>query len=134
MTADESRSIVLAWIDAVNRGDGDAVAGAFVDDATWWVSGSLPISGLYEGREAIMRDFFAYGMSLFQPDTFRLEPTSTIAEGNRVAVEWKGFATSATGNDYRQLYHMVFELTDDGRIKAVREYNDTLYSSGVLFS
>ena len=77
-------------------------AAALTDDATWWVSGSLPISGLYEG--------------------------------NRVAVEWQGFATSATGNDYRQLYHTACELTDGGKIAPVREYNDTLYSLGALFT
>ncbi len=102
MHADETRRIVLEWIDAVNRGDGDAVAGAFTDEATWWVSGSRPVS--------------------------------TIAEGNRVAVEWKGFATSARGGEYRQGYHMAFELTDAGQIAAVREYNDTLHSHQVLFS
>jgi hypothetical protein len=134
MTADESRAIVLDWIDAVNRGDGEAVAGRFADDATWWVSGSLPVSGLYEGRDAIMRDFFAPALELFQPGTFRLEPKSVIAEGNRVAVEWEGFAISAKGRDYHQRYHMAFELTEGGQIAAVREYNDTLYSSGVLFS
>ncbi len=134
MHADETRRIVLEWIDAVNRGDGDAVAGAFTDDATWWVSGSLPVSGLYEGREAIMRDFFAPALELFVPGTFRIEPVSTIAEGNRVAVEWKGFATSARGGEYRQGYHMAFELTDAGQIAAVREYNDTLHSHLVLFT
>lgn len=134
MTADESRRIVLDWIDAVNRGDGEAVTAAFREDATWWVSGSLPVSGLYEGREAIMRDFFGPALELFQPGTFRLEPVSTIAEGTRVAVEWRGFATSAKGRDYAQRYHMAFELDDAGRIAAVREYNDTLYSSQVLFS
>ena len=134
MTADESRAIVLSWIDAVNRGDGEAVAGGFAAGATWWVSGSLPVSGLYEGRDAIMRDFFAPALDLFQPGTFRLEPKSVIAEGARVAVEWEGFAISAKGRDYHQRYHMAFELTEDGHIAAVREYNDTLYSSGVLFS
>jgi ketosteroid isomerase-like protein len=71
---------------------------------------------------------------LFAPGTFRIEPVSTIAAGNRVAVEWKGFATSARGGDYRQQYHMAFELTDAGRIATVREYNDTLHSHGVHFS
>ena len=99
MTADESRAIVLSWIDAVNRGDGEAVAGGFAAGATWWVSGSLPVSGLYEGRDAIMRDFFAPALDLFQPGTFRLEPKSVIAEGARVAVEWEGFAISAKGCD-----------------------------------
>lgn len=134
MTADQSRAIVLGWIDAVNRGDVDAIVGGFHPEATWWVSGSLPVSGLYEGRDAIMRDFFGPALELFQPGTFRLEPKSTVAEGTRVAVEWEGFATSAKGREYHQRYHMAFELTDDGLIRAVREYNDTLYSSQVLFS
>lgn len=133
MTGDESRRIVLEWIDAVNRGDGEAVTAAFREDATWWVSGSLPVSGLYEGREAIMRDFFGPALELFQPGTFRLEPTSTVAEGTRVAVEWNGFAVSAKGREYAQRYHMAFELDEAGQIAAVREYNDTLYSSQVLF-
>lgn len=134
MTTDDSRAAVLAFIDAVNRGDAEAIAASFADDAEWWVAGSLPVSGLYEGREAIMRDFFAKSLELFEPGTFRLEPTSVIAEGGKVAVEWKGFATTAKGREYRQLYHMAFELDDSGLIAAVREYNDTLYSNGVLFT
>lgn len=133
MSADESRAAVLAFIDAVNRGDGEAIAASFAPDATWWVAGSLPVSGLYEGLDSIMRDFFGRALELFVPGTFRLEPTSLIAEGGKVAVEWKGFATTAKGREYRQLYHMAFEL-QAGLITAVREYNDTLYSNGVLFS
>ena len=134
MTADETRRILLDWVAAVNAGDLAAVAAGFADDARWWVSGSLPVSGLYEGREAILRDFFAPSLELFVPGTFRLEVTSVIAEPGRAAIEWKGFADTVKGRQYRQLYHMAFELNEHGEIAAVREYNDTHYSHGVLFS
>ena len=134
MTADQTKRILLDWIAAVNAGDLAAVAAGFAEDARWWVSGALPISGLYEGREAILRDFFGPSLELFVPGTFRLEVTSVIAEPGRAAIEWKGFADTAKGRQYRQLYHMAFELNEHGEISAVREYNDTHYSHGVLFS
>jgi hypothetical protein len=55
-----------------------------------------------------------------------------VAEGDKVAVELVITGRSAKGKDYRNHYHFLFTIRD-GKIKAVKEYVDTLYSQKVLF-
>ena len=55
-----------------------------------------------------------------------------IAEGPRVAVQLVIDARTARGEPYHNHYHFAFEVRD-GRIRAVREYVDTLYVQQKLF-
>ena len=133
MSAEENKKIILEWCDNFSKGEVDAVQAAFADDATWWLPGSLPVSGTYVGKKEIFEEFFGQALALFQPDTISIEVKGAIAEGDAVAVEWMAHGTSAKGKAYDNHYHVLFEL-HDGKIKAVREYVDTLYANDVLFS
>jgi ketosteroid isomerase-like protein len=53
------------------------------------------------------------------------------AEGDRVAVEVEADGTTASGKNYHNSYHFLFQLRD-GEIVAVREYMDTLHLFDVL--
>ena len=60
-----------------------AIRDSFAPDATWLYPGDLPISGLWQGRDAIVNDFLG-GMGAFL-DTRRrgIALVNAFAEGTR---------------------------------------------------
>jgi uncharacterized protein len=132
MTEIPSKTVVLEYVEALQRGDADAVRDSFAEQATWWLSGELPLSGTWRGRDQILDEFLASAMQYYDPDTVSIEVTNVVAEGEQVALEWITRGRTASGNDYENFYSAIFVVRDD-RIQAVREYTDTLYASNVLF-
>lgn len=133
MGTTENKNIVLGFVEALSKGNLDAVSAALADDATWWLPGSLPVSGTHRGKKGILEGFFGKAVPLFEPRTLSISVQNTIAEGDCVAVEWIARGKSAKGKSYENYYNVVFEVKN-GKIQAVREYVDTLYAKEVLFS
>lgn len=133
MSAAENKKTVLRFIENLSSGNVDAVTAAFTDDVTWWLPGSLPVSGTFKGKKAILEDFFGKAFPYFEPGTLSIQVQSAIAEDNAVAVEWIVKARTAKGRTYENYYHIRFDL-HDGKIQAVREYVDSLYAKEVLFA
>ena len=103
------------------------IAGFFATDATWTLAGRLPLSGTWEGRDAILNGFLGQIGSLYEPGSISLEITSLTAQDDRVALEWTSRARLNNGEPYENHCIGVFTLAD-GRITAVREYMDTDYA------
>lgn len=133
MTEIPSKTVVLKYVEALQRGDADAVRDSFAEQATWWLPGELPLSGTWRGRDQILDEFLASAMQCYDPDTLSIEVTNVVAEGEQVALEWITRGRTASGNDYENFYSAIFVVRDD-RIQAVREYTDTLYAKNVLFA
>ena len=133
MGIEENRQVVWEFIDALSSGNLKALDAALADDATWWLPGSLPVSGTHRGKKGIFEGFLAKAAPLFQPGTLAIETRNSIAEGDCVAVEWIARGKSAKGKAYENYYHVMFEVKN-GKIQTVREYVDTLYAKEVLFS
>ena len=129
----ENKQVVRGFIEALSSGNLKAIDTALADDATWWLSGSLPVSGTHRGKKGIFEGFLAKAAPLFQPGSLAIEVRNTIAEGDCVAVEWIARGKTAKGKSYENYYHIMFEVKG-GKIQAVREYVDTLYAKEVLFS
>ena len=127
----ENKKVVLGFLEAFEAGDIQAAQAALADDATWWVPGSLPMSGTYEGKQAIFGDFLSQAGVLFEPGTLSTEVCDTIGEGDSVAIGLINRAKSAKGGDYKNYYHFKFKVKE-GKIQAVKEYVDTLYVKEVL--
>jgi ketosteroid isomerase-like protein len=132
MTVAANKELVKQFIGELESGDRDRLADLLSDDATWWLPGSLPVSGTYRGRNAVLDGFLANGLGLYQPDTLSFTIVSMIGEENTVAVEWVADGTSAAGERYHNFYHVAFDVRDE-KICAVREYVDSLYVREVLF-
>jgi ketosteroid isomerase-like protein len=133
MSAEESKKIVLGFIEDLSHGNLDGVTAAFADDVTWWLPGSLPVSGTYTGKQEMLEGFFGKVSQYFAPDRLSIQVQSIIAEDDAVAVEWIAKNTTAKGKAYENYYHVRFDLKDQ-KIQAVREYVDTLYVKDVVFS
>jgi uncharacterized protein len=129
----ENKQVVRSFIEALSSGNLKAIDTALADDATWWLPGSLPVSGTHRGKKGIFEGFLAKAAPLFQPGSLAIEVRNTIAEGDCVAVEWIARGKNAKGNPYENYYNVVFEVKND-KIQTVREYVDTLYAKEVLFS
>ena len=132
-TTTDNKQLMQRYVDALAAGDAQAVRDFFADDATWWLGGDLPISGTWNGREAIMTDFFGTARAHYEPGSLSLEVTGMVAEGDQVTLEWTSRARTATGEPYENCCIGVFTVRD-GRIVAVREYMDTQYAARVAFA
>jgi ketosteroid isomerase-like protein len=129
----ENKNVVLGFVEALSTGNVEAAKAAIAEDATWWIPGSLPVSGTHRGKKAIFEDFLGQAQALFQPNSLSIQVRSAIGEGDNVAVEWIARGKSAKGKNYENYYHLMFEVRN-GKIQAIREYVDTLYAKEVLFS
>jgi uncharacterized protein (TIGR02246 family) len=132
-TAANGRAAVERYLAAAEAGDAEAVREVFAEDASWQLGGDLPISGRWNGRDAIVDEFLASALSYYEPGSVSLEVTSIVADGDQVVVEWTSRARNRAGWPYENLCIGVFTVRD-GRIHAVREYMDTLYAYRVAFA
>ena len=128
----DSKTVAQRYVAAAQAGDEEALASLFAQDATWTLAGELPISGVWQGREAILHEFLATAMSHYEPGSIRLEITGMIAEDEQVVLQWTSRARTRDGRPYENACIGVFTVRE-GKIQDVREYMDTLYASNVAF-
>lgn len=100
----------------------------FADDATWWVAGTLPISGTYDKTQ-----FTELLASVLDTCTgpIRITPKVYTAQDDRVAVEAESYTETKSGRIYNNHYHFLVRVHGD-QITSVREYLDTLHAQTVL--
>jgi ketosteroid isomerase-like protein len=122
VSIEENKTLVTRTWQTLLGGDVSAALASFADDATWWISGTLPgVSGVRRGRPEI--EAFLGGVAAAFPGGLRTEIRHVYGEGDTVVVELVNRGTSVTGKPYENEYCFVFELAG-GRIRAVREYVD----------
>lgn len=125
--------LVRDLLAAMGRMDIESVSSLLADDASWWLAGDLPVSGLYEGRAAIVGEFLVSAATLFEPDSLGFEVRSFLEQTDAVVVEYAGTGRGSLGGHvYQNSYCTVFECRD-GRISAVREYLDTAHVRDALY-
>ena len=61
--------------------------------------------------------------------TFEANIINTTAQDNRVVIEATSRAKTKDGRDYGQQYFLAFEFNESGKIRQVKEFTDSLYSS-----
>ena len=128
----DAKAVLQRYLDALVAGDLATIEDSFAPDATWWLHGTLPLSGTRRGRAEILEFLLGAG-SLYQPGTQEFEFGDITADGERAVLEWRVRAiASATGKPYDNSYAGVF-VVRDGRIVEVREYLDSLYAAEVLY-
>ncbi|MEJ7935388.1 nuclear transport factor 2 family protein [Sphingobium sp. AN558] len=118
-----------AFLEAMSKGDVNAVQALASDKFDYWVAGSTSMSGSRSMTEltAAMPDF-----AQCFPDGLRMSVTGITAELQRVAVEAVSHGTTADGKTYQNDYHFLFEFDQAGKITKVREYMDTAHVADVF--
>jgi uncharacterized protein len=120
--SEQSKQVVVSFIEAMGRSDPAAAAACLAPDAT-------TVAGVRDyDRILATIEWFKHAVPT------GLSPTinTVTAEGDRVAVEFEGNATLANGKSYCNQYCMVFTLRD-GKIKHVNEYFCTILADEVLY-
>ena len=122
-TATDNKDTIEKFMKVFSTGDVDGIVDFFTPDMTWWVAGSLEGFSGTNDTEGMRRILSGLG-GLTTTGAIELTPVEYIAEGDRVAVEAKSHGELTDGRFYENQYHFVFTVRD-GKIAAVREYNDT---------
>ena len=99
-------------------------------DAVWIIPGSLPLSGVFEGRESIFNDYLGTHTDDFETVTSNV--TRTIAEAGVVVVEYHATGRTKKGRDYDTIYYYVVDVAD-GQIVKVRQSLDTQYAQHTIY-
>jgi len=129
----DAKTVLQTYVAALLAGDEDTIRSSFAEDAVWRIdAGDLPISGTYEGREAIVDGFLAQGLANYDPESIEIDVTAMVAEDDKVALQWTTRARTVAGRSYENGCFALFEVRD-GAIASVREYMDTLYLRDVVY-
>ena len=59
MSTEETRNVVAGYVDALRRGDIDALRASFAPKATWTIRGDVPVAGTWTGPDEILDGFLA---------------------------------------------------------------------------
>jgi uncharacterized protein len=127
---DHNRATAKRFFELFSVSDIDGALALMTEDATWRIPGKKErssIAGLYT-KERIARLFRRMLDAL--SGGLRMTVISSLAEGDRVALEVTSSGDLKNGRLYRQEYHFLMEFRD-GRICAVREYLDTQHAHDV---
>ena len=130
MSTDRNKNTAQRFFELFSAGDIDGVLALMTDDATWRIPGKkelTPTAGVYT-KERIGRLFRRMIDNL--STGLQMTVLSSIAAGNRVALEVTSSGDLKNGRLYRQEYHFLMEFRD-GKISAVREYLDTQHAHEV---
>ena len=130
MQDERNKATAHRFFELFSTSDIDGVLALMTDDATWRIPGKkelTPTAGVYS-KERIGRLFRRMLDNL--DGGLRMTVLSSIAEGDRVALEVVSSADLKNGRLYRQEYHFLMEFRD-GKISAVREYLDTQHAHEV---
>jgi ketosteroid isomerase-like protein len=129
MSAEQmNKNIVARFLQEFSTGAVDNTMAMMTEDATWWVAGSMPISGTYD-KPAFTR--LLSGVLETCSGPIRITPKSFVAEGGHVAVEAESYTQTRSGRTYNNLYHFLFTIRD-GKVAGVKEYLDTMHANTIL--
>lgn len=128
-TPEQNKQTVKHFMEVFSSGNVEATMALMSDAATWWVAGSMPISGTYTKPQ--FRELLSGVADACKGGAIKLMPKAFTAEGDRVAVETESLADLNNGRHYNNHYHFLF-VVRDGKIESVKEYLDTMHTNAVL--
>ena len=130
MSAEDSKEVINRFYAAGNVGDVDTLLSLLDDDIRWTNIGTTQFSMTCNGKQDLIEN-------LLGPVFGRLENGivahvhNVIAEGEWVAVQLTGEATTNDGRPYNNTYCHVFRIRH-GRIVEATEYFDSELVTSVL--
>ena len=126
--ADSNKQVVTKFLAAFSSGAVAETMAMMTDDATWWVAGTMPISGTYDKAQF---SGLLSGVLDTCKGPIKITPKHFVAEGDSVAVEAESYTETNTGRVYNNFYHFLIRVRD-GKIASVKEYLDTMHANKVL--
>ena len=121
MGIEENKRTVLAFLKSFET---ETDYSLLCDDVHWWIPGRGKIN--LEQFKALQGKV---GDILKTPVYLTIDHVT--AEGDRVAVEFRGRAETRAGGLYENTYHFLY-IMRDGKILEQREHCDTAYARSIL--
>ena len=125
---ENNKTLTLAFFDAMQRGDANAIADTYADDGRVVTMGNTLISGSRSKEE--IRGFAGGVLEAF-PEGLSFNILSITAEEDRVAVEATSEGMHASGLPYKNHYHFLLTWRD-GELLELKEFMDTEHATDVL--
>jgi ketosteroid isomerase-like protein len=126
---EQNRQLLQDVFDRMARGDTRALVEAMSDDFRWVFPGNWSWSGTWEPKQVVLDGLLRPLMA--QLVDYRGTADLILADGDRVVVQARGYATTKRGERYDQTYLYVFRVAD-GRLTEVVEHCDTALVERVL--
>ena len=123
MGAAENKQLIQNMFAELSKGNAEAFLGNMADNVRFTLSGTTKFSGTFNGKQELISKLLA-------PLTAQLEggisltPDNFIADGEYVAMQARGKATTKSGKSYNNTYCQVFRIVN-GKVQEVTEYLDT---------
>ena len=127
-TVDQNKKVVKEYFAGILTDPPGTVIEYLADDATWWMAGSLPVSGEYTKQEFVeiaKQILSRYG-------SLELTVTAMTAEGDQVAAEVAARGLFDNVTPYKNDFHILF-VFEGGKIKRMKEYCDTQLVQALFF-
>ncbi|MGP3955910.1 nuclear transport factor 2 family protein [Nonomuraea sp. 3N208] len=129
MGAAENKRLLQDVFDQMAQGNTRAMSEVMSDDFRWVFPGNWSWSGSWGPRQVALNVLLRPLMA--QLTGYRSEADLILAEGDRVVVQARGYATTKRGEPYHQTYCYIFRVAD-GQITEVVEHCDTALVERVL--
>lgn len=123
MDTEANRQLVLDYLAAQGRGDGEKMAALLADDLEWRPPKGIDM-GQPKGRDAVLQTMAEAGARFFDLATMKVEVKWIVAEGDKVVIRQSATAKAANGRDYENEYVWVY-ICRDGRIAEIEEHVDS---------
>lgn len=130
MSVEDNKQVVKKYMETMCTGDFDALMDVMTEDATWTVPGDLAVSGEHPKLE-MKQILEAMATKFASPVVW--EATGMIGEGDKVAAECLSSIDTSDGKEYRNRYHILFQIRD-GKIAKLVEYCDTKHVQDIFLS
>jgi uncharacterized protein len=125
---ERNKALTRAFVDAIGRGDTEAILESYAEDGRVITMGRTLISGTYPKAQIA-----ALAGQVLQAFPQGLEFTihALTAEEDRVAVMAESSGPHVSGRHYHNHYHFLFRWRD-GKLVELREYMDTELVTDIL--
>jgi len=130
MTPTENKALVQNIMDARSRRDHAPFIAAMADDFVWRIIGTTAWSGEYVGKADVCERLLKPLYAQFTAPS-RITPTRILADGDYVAVQCHGDATTVSGERYANTYCFIIRI-EAGQLRELTEYMDTALVERVL--
>ena len=124
MSAEKNKQLMQTIFAEIATGSGALFAATLADNVVMRVTGQYSWSRTFTGKDAVMRDLYAYVRSLVERGS-RTIPLNIFADGDHVIVEARGAMMTRTGQKYDNEYCLIYRFAG-GKIVEMREYCDSV--------
>jgi uncharacterized protein len=126
----QNKKLVQDIFDQMAQGNTRAMRDAMAEDFRWVFPGNWSWAGSWGPKSVAVGGLLRPLMAQFAGD-YRSEADLVLAEGDRVVVQARGYATTKRGEPYHQTYCFIFRIAN-GRLTEVIEHCDTALVERVL--